>query len=233
MNKNILKIYNFLILCLLSLSFNIEAKRYWFNTHNEFNVDHFFDDMHNIHKHFKQSMKEFEKHMQELENSFSERAFDKVSEKDSVEQEKEKAKVVHAQKELESIKPEIKKDQEGNIEISFALNNVDKKSLQDIELQDGILIGQIDSVYGKVKFYISDDSIKLVRSLEINDEKNVDSDPEKVKNKYVYHYTYGSSNLYPLPTKVDINSVKAKVRDDNLIITLKPKHYTKIKVEQS
>lgn len=200
------KLLKISILTLSLTSFlNIESKRYWFNTD-------FFEDLHQMH--------EIVKHdMQELENYFH-----KYEINDKVKSEEDQ-KAKEAVEKLEKITPEIKKDENGDIQIIFALKDINKNSIEDIALQDNMLVGHLDleNELGKINFYITDHNLKLARKLEFKDKEN--------KNlKYVYNYS--SSNVYSLPLSVELSNASAELKDDNLIINLKPKSYSKIKIKK-
>lgn len=221
-SKNMLNITALFIASCSSL--NIEAKKYWFDV--PFDTD-IFQDMQLMHERMQQNIREIEDH-------FSQHNFESASHK--VEQ-VENQKTREAQEKLERIHPEIGRGKEGDIEIKFPLEGIDKKSIEDIALQDDVLFGQLENNYGKIKFYITDSALKVIRNSEFKEEKSREPEEDKAKKEqakdmYTYHYSYGSSNIYALPVKVDVSSARAEIKDDSLIIMLKPKNYSKIKIQK-
>lgn len=228
MRINYKKMFNgFSLMLLTSCGLNLQAKRYWFSNHFD---SSFFDELHYIHERLSQDLNQME--------SYFSNTFGKADNQIDKEQ---KNKLKESQQILEEIKPEITKESNGNIEIKIPLKNISKKTVEDIVLQDNILKGILESNYGKIEFYITDKSIKLVRKLELKEHKEESNyenqeqkdDKNNVQSFYAYQYSYGSSNVYSLPLIVDLATAEASVKDDNLIIKLSPKNYSKIKVHHS
>ncbi len=230
MNKNVLSFLALSIILSHSTLF-ITAKNYWFDDPFDSNI---FVDFDRIHEHFINDIKRMEDSLSH--NNYN---YNHNSQENKIRQE-DNQKARQAQAKLDSITPEITKDKDGNIEIAFPIANINKDAIEDITLKDNMLVGQLDSDYGSVKFYITDQAIKLVRNLEIKEKEEQKPDQQEsdnagkseAKSFFNYHYSYGSSNIYSLPVAVDINNASAQIKDDNLVIKLSAKNYSKIKIQK-
>jgi hypothetical protein len=137
---------------------------------------------------------------------------------------KEEAKALKkARKNLLAIKPEVSQNNE-NIIIKFPLNDsVDAKNIT-VTTEDTILKGVIPCANGQVEFTVFNNYLELSRRIEIKKENKSE------ENKQSSYYSDLTSKTITLPQRIDINSVKASVKDKVLTLLFTKKKQSKISI---
>lgn len=133
-----------------------------------------------------------------------------------------------AHKNLSKIKPEISHD-DNNVYIKFQVENLDKNAI-DIQIEDNKLHGIIPTKDGKIEISISNNYLETSKRIDIKkEEKDAKSD----KTQTIMHYGSLSTTVERLPQSVDLSTVKADTKDNQLTITFGRKKHTKIHVSES
>lgn len=209
MNKQ----YFSLLILLLTVNSGLNAKRYYTPNDNWSFLD---------------EIKQFEKDMKKGLKNFKSSTFSNFNSGFGQENKEDKKLLQEAQNEFSKFKPEITKDQTGNIIITFNIENVDKNGIS-LTLQDGTLKGLIPTKYGKIELDITSQYLQTVSNVEIKRESKSE---EKQSQNYSYH-SQSYSNKEKLPTNVDLSTVKSETKDNKFIISFSPKEYPKIDIKHS
>jgi len=144
------------------------------------------------------------------------------------------------------LKPEIIKKDNGDVTITFPINGIDKTEIA-LSLEHGLLHGTIPLKYGDFKFIVYPKFIRYDYLIEINkdikqqapitsqEEKTEGEAKEKETTEYNQKFYWRTSNYFTeaLPLEVDVTKVKSETKDNKFVIELKPKSYTKVKIQHN
>jgi HSP20 family molecular chaperone IbpA len=142
----------------------------------------------------------------------------------------EREAIKTARMQLAKIQPQVTETDQ-NVIITFALDNVDKKSItigvkEYVKPQRNgaykaynVLKGLIPAQNGKVEFYITKHTLDVARQVALKRESKTD------KSQTTFHQSASSTQVIELPQPVEITkeTTKAQTKDNNLIITIAKK----------
>ncbi len=143
----------------------------------------------------------------------------------------DQALLKEALEQMSKISPSVEKDEKGTIILTFNIDNVDKNKI-DLALVNHLIKGIIPKKYGNFEFAFHSHFVEYGYSVEI--KKEIESDPksdkESIQSKSVSLARQSYYNEKHLPLEVNLADIDSETRGNKLIIRLKPKSYSKLKI---